>query len=101
MTPLETPQTPVVVSLVIRMRDELQLQEEVYEALRSRPEIEVGEAFGPWLPVVVETGSPREVHAWLETLPGVAFVDVTFVEVVPEAAAETCSGDFSQETPLK
>lgn len=97
MTPFEIAPTPVVVSLVIRMHDELQSQEGVYAALRSRPEIEVGEAFGSWLPVVVETGSPRELHAWLEELPGVAFVDVIFVEVVADLAAGTCSGDFTQE----
>lgn len=101
MTPFETAPAPVVVSLVIRMHDELRLQEGVYVALRTRREIEVGEAFGPWLPVVVETGSPRELHAWLESLPGVAFVDVIFVEVVAEVAAGTCSGDFSQEPHLK
>jgi len=101
MTPFESAPAPVVVSLVVRMHDEQQLQEGVYTALRTRPEIEVGEAFGSWLPVVVETGSPRDLHAWLEALPGVAFVDVIFVEVVADVATGTCSGDFSQEPHLK
>ena len=66
-------------------------------ALNNHRGIQPGELRDCWLPVVAETDQPMELHAWLESLPGVMFVDVTFVEVVSDPDVPTSSGDFSQE----
>lgn len=95
----DTPLVPVVISLVLRLHEEG--AEAVVAKLRSRSEIEVGQLRDVWLPVVAETPEPQKLHAWLESLPGVAFVDVTFVEVVPAPESLPCSGDFSLEPDLK
>jgi hypothetical protein len=92
---------PVVVSLVLRLSDDGVARQAVHAALAVRNDIEIGEQRDCWLPVVAETAQPQELHAWLESLPGVMFVDVTFVEVVPDAEAQACSGDFSQEPNQK
>jgi hypothetical protein len=76
---------PVVISLVLRLRESEADCAAVFTALLTRPEIELGAMREGWLPLVAETADPRELHAWLESLPGIAQVDVTFVEIVPES----------------
>lgn len=54
----------------------------VLDAIRKRPEVELGELQDRWLPLVVEARDQRgsrDVHAWLEGLPGVETVDVILV----------------------
>lgn len=51
----------------------------VLEAIRTRTEVELGELQDRWLPVVTDTPDQRgsrDVHTWLESLPGVEIVDV-------------------------
>ncbi|MBK9992317.1 MAG: hypothetical protein IPP19_16755 [Verrucomicrobia bacterium] len=101
MPPTEVSPDPVVISLVLRLAEDAVARQAVLAALRKHGGIEAGEQRDCWLPVVAETAQPQELHAWLESLPGVMFVDVTFVEVATEAEAQPCSGDFSQEPNLK
>jgi hypothetical protein len=79
---------PVVISLVLRLTGDPQLRVSVLEALRAELGVELGELREGWLPVVAEIQDPRELHAWLENLPGVLFVDVAFVEIVPEPLSQ-------------
>lgn len=54
----------------------------VLETIRARPEVELGELQDRWLPLVIEAPDERgsrDVHAWLESLPGVETVDVILV----------------------
>ncbi len=101
MPPIETVPVPVVISLVLRLGDDAIAFDGVLSALRGRGDVEVGVRRDCWLPVVAETNQPMELHAWLESLPGVMFVDVTFVEVAGDTDASVCSGDFSQEPNIK
>ena len=101
MPPTEVSSEPVVISLVLRLTEDAVARQAVLAALRKHGGIEAGEQRDCWLPVVAETAQPQELHAWLESLPGVMFVDVTFVEVATEAEAQPCSGDFSQEPNQK
>lgn len=51
----------------------------VLEAIRTRSEVEPGELQDRWLPVVTDASDERgsrDLHAWLESLPGVETVDV-------------------------
>lgn len=96
MPPTEVSPGSVVISLVLRLSDDGVARQAVRAALRKRGDVEAGDQRDCWLPVVAETSQPQELHAWLESLPGVMFVDVTFVEVATEANVQPCSGDFSQ-----
>lgn len=62
----------------------------VLKAIQTRPEVELGELQDRWLPLVVdardERGS-RDVHAWLEKLPGVESVDVILVGLDHETSS--------------
>lgn len=101
MPPSEVSIPPVMISLVLRLSDDGLARQAVLGALMARGGLEIGELRDCWLPLVAETNQPMELHAWLESLPGVMFVDVTFVEVVADEAVKPCSGDFSQEPLLK
>ncbi len=53
-----------------------------HEAMLRREGIECGERQGRWLPLVTEARDDREardLHGWLETLPGVDQVGVILV----------------------
>lgn len=50
--------------------------------LSARETVFPGVSEGSWLPVAVEAedeGGLRQLHDWIATLPGVAFVDVVHV----------------------
>jgi hypothetical protein len=51
-------------------------------ALRARAELTLGEGRAGWLPVALEARDPAHSHAvhdWVQSLPGVEFVDVVSV----------------------
>ncbi|MBK8476143.1 MAG: hypothetical protein IPL39_07450 [Opitutaceae bacterium] len=81
--PVTTPE-PVVISLVLRLREEDALRTTTLATLRAQVGLELGAIRDSWIPLVAETPDPRELHRWLESLPGLASVDVAFVEVVPQ-----------------
>ncbi|MBK8477212.1 MAG: hypothetical protein IPL39_13225 [Opitutaceae bacterium] len=87
MPPPVTNPEPVVISLVLRLHEEDALPTATLAALRAHPSLEIGTVCDSWVPLVAETPDPRELHRWLESLPGVASVDVAFVEVVPQPDA--------------
>ncbi len=62
----------------------------VVETIQARPEIELGELQDRWLPLVVDAPDQRgsrDVHAWLESLPGVETVDVILAGLDHEASS--------------
>jgi nitrate reductase NapAB chaperone NapD len=55
---------------------------ETIKQLLAEPVIEIGESSGAKLAIVIDTDSPRrdrEIWDWVQNLPGVAWLDVTFV----------------------
>lgn len=51
-------------------------------ALENHPGITLGTPQGCYLPVALDTPdepSTRDLHAWIESLPGITYADVTFV----------------------
>ena len=55
--------------------------------LAAHPAVLPGERTGRWLPVAVESGNDAEsraLHEWVQTLPGVEFVDVVYVNYEPD-----------------
>jgi hypothetical protein len=68
--------------LIVTLPEDAALRQEALALLGQRPELELGPLAGRWLPVVMETdseGSSRTLHRWIESLPGVAYVDVAAV----------------------
>ncbi len=84
MTPPETTPEPVLISLAVRLHEDANLRDAALAVLRTRSDLQLGNLHELWLPVVAETLSPIELHAWLESLPGVISVDVAFVEVTSD-----------------
>ena len=59
-------------------------------ALGRHPSVDVGEAQGSRLPIVVDTDNSeddRAVWEWLHTLPGVLFVDLVCADASEDAPA--------------
>lgn len=68
--------------LVLTLNAEAALAEQAVASLRTRPEFTVGERNDRWLPVALEAAddaASRAAHDWLNSLPGVDFVDVVAV----------------------
>lgn len=68
--------------LVLTLTADAALASQACEALRSRPEITLGERNQRWLPIAAEAegvAASRDLHDWLSALPGVEYVDVVEV----------------------
>ena len=68
--------------LVITLSANAAKAAEAIATLRARPELTFGDRNDRWLPLVMETcgeAESRELHDWVQTLPGVEFVDVAYV----------------------
>ena len=71
-----------VSGLVVSFAADAQLRESAIQLIRSEPRIEVGTFAHNKLAIVVDTTSSEEdkqLWEWLNTLPGVVFVDVALV----------------------
>lgn len=75
---------PGLSSLVITLAADSSERAVALAALAARPELELGEPAGAWVPAVLESATPLEVFRELEALPGVTLVEVVFVSL-PEA----------------
>lgn len=81
-----------VSGLVLTLETDDERCEGAFAALRRCASIEVGERHGRRLPIVVDTESSEKdkaVWEWLHSLPGVAFVDVVYVD----SSEDTAEGD--------
>jgi hypothetical protein len=69
--------------LVLTLNADAALAEQAVASLHARPEFTPGERNGRWLPVALEAADnaeSRNLHDWLNALPGVDFVDVVYVD---------------------
>lgn len=69
--------------LVLTLNADAALAQQAVASLRTRPEFTAGERNGRWLPVALEVAdddASRAAHDWLNSLPGVEFVDVVSVD---------------------
>lgn len=88
-----------VSGLVITFSSDTADHSAVLEQLAREPTIELGDACGPKLPIVVDTDTreqDRTIWNWVRDLPGVAMVDVAFVGFEDES--EVSSGVNQQES---
>ncbi len=75
-------------SLVITLCDDTELATETTQTIAAHEAITAENAAGAYLPVAIESADARQIHQWLESLPGVLYVDVVF-----------CSTEISNEEP--
>ncbi len=91
----------MISGLVIRLTTDEQLAEQTRQGIRQIASIDFGVQQGANLPVVLETETPGQSHDltdWLNTLPGVEHVDVTFTSFEDETALDSPAGET--DTPL-
>lgn len=72
-------------------KDETLVSEAVAE-LAKRPEILLGEWKAHYMAAVIDTPSSqesRDLHRWIESLPGIDFVDVVYVGFDEESPASS------------
>lgn len=77
--------------LLVTLSSDPELATEACERIRGRAGLESGERQERWLPLVADTGGDREardLHAWLEALPGVEQVGVILVGLDESNPAE-------------
>ncbi len=93
MPPPATTPEPVLISLAVRLHEDANLRDAALAVLKTRPDLQLGTLHERWLPLVAETFSPLELHAWVESLPGVLAVEVAFVEVTPTPESSPSAAD--------
>ena len=86
----------IISGLLLTLSEDAPLADRAEAALRARPEFTLAERSQRWLPVAIEVENvraSRDLHDWLNTLPGVEFVDVVQVnfeeEMPPEGRARS------------
>jgi nitrate reductase NapAB chaperone NapD len=80
--PKQRATTVPVSGLVITFSSDIAHHGETMEQLAGEPAIEIGDAVGPKLAIVVDSDTrdhDREIWNWVRNLPGIAMVDVAFV----------------------
>jgi hypothetical protein len=78
----------IISGLLLTLSEDAGLAAIALATLRARPEVMLAECAQRWLPVVVEVpdvAASRDLHDWLNALPGVDFVDVVQVNFEEEA----------------
>lgn len=73
-------------SLVITLRPEPEAESQALAALAAVEGLDLGEYHRPWLAAVLESANPADTCRFLQDIPGVVLVEVTFVEVPPAEA---------------
>lgn len=75
--------------LVISLTGEAQLRARALATIREHPSIEVGDAHGSRIPIVVDTANQEadlEVYEWLGSIPGILFVDLVCTDSSEDGA---------------
>lgn len=71
-----------VAGLTLTLHHDTQLAAGAVEEMRHKPGIEIGKGNGRWLAAVIDCEDQsgcRDLHRWIESLPGVDFADVVYV----------------------
>lgn len=80
----------LVNGLLLTLHEDDELRSAVIQAIAAQhSNFTTGPLHDRWLPVVMEAATDvesRQLHDWLSNLPGVAFVDVAAVGLVPDHA---------------
>lgn len=83
---------PALSSLVITLAPSPALRAAALHQLSQRPDLQLGQPGGCWVPAVLDSTDPYGAFRELEALPGVTLVEVVFVQL-PESAAVHPAGE--------
>jgi hypothetical protein len=86
--------------LVITLSPHEELAAQAVATLSARPEFMPGERNARWLPVDMESrddDGSRDLHGWLNALPGVDFVDVVYVNFDEDEATASLTSEVNHE----
>ena len=81
---MNPPASASISSLVITLRPEAEAESQALAALAAVEGLDLGDYHRPWLAAVLESDQPADMCRFLQCIPGVVLVEVTFVEVPPE-----------------
>lgn len=79
----ERPWNTSISGLVVTLNTSAQSSQCTIESISKNPAITVGIPEGDYLPLTIENTDARIIHRWLESLAGVAFVDVVYCSTLP------------------
>lgn len=65
-------------SLVVTLCGDKTLASDTRQQIAEHASITTEDAIGDYLPLAIESADARPIHRWLESLPGVRYVDVVF-----------------------
>lgn len=65
-------------SLVVTLCDDTKVADKTTQTIAAHEAITVEKAAVAYLPIAIESTDARPIHQWLESLPGVIYVDVVF-----------------------
>jgi len=65
-------------SLVITLSSDQTAATNALKIIRAHEAITVEKAINHYLPITIEGTDARPIHEWIESLPGVAYIDVVF-----------------------
>lgn len=85
----ERPWPTALSSLVVTLSDEPETAASTISTIAAHESVSVAPPEGRYLPLTIESADARVIHHWLESLPGVRFVDVVFCSTEMDSAAET------------
>jgi len=86
--------------LILTLSNDAELAAQVIATLSTRVEFMPGERNARWLPVAMEArddAESRDLHDWLNALPGVDFVDVVYVNFDEDEATASLTPEVNHE----
>ena len=85
-----------VSGLAITLNSDSRSAKAAIDALDAHESIDIGQQHGHKLPIVTDTDSSRDdkqLMSWINSLPGVSFVDITFIAFDEKAQPDTSEKD--------
>ena len=86
--------------LILTLNADAALAAQAVATLSTRPEFLPGARNARWLPVAMEArddAASRDLHDWLNALPGVDFVDVVYVNFDEDEATASLTPEVNHE----
>jgi len=86
--------------LILTLSSDAELAAQAIATVSMRAEFMPGERNACWLPVAMEArddAESRDLHDWLNALPGVDFVDVVYVNFDEDEATASLTPEVNHE----
>ena len=90
----------IISGLILSLSADEALTAQAVASVSTRTEFMPGERNARWLPVAMEArddAASRDLHDWLNALPGVDFVDVVYVNFDEDEATASLTPEVNHE----